>query len=261
MRGAEPSGVIGSARAYQREAVADIQAERAGEAGPDRDAAGIVEVEQSAAVVDGAGNGLHAEEVGAADAAHEHARAAVALPGGQRLALDDRYGGAHAGHGGDARGDRVVVGEVALHRLHDDMAVDAEDLVEQLGPESVHHRHDDDKRRHAEHDAEEGEAGDHRDEGFLPARAEVAEREHPLEGRERARRLPRNSIVLGHPAQPVSATACTRRLIAASIVSDSRAPVARRFNSTSPVAAPRGPTMSCQGSPIRSMLANLAPAR
>ena len=40
-------------------------------------------------------------------------------------------------------------------------------LVEQLGAEAVHHRHDDDQRRDAEHDAEEGEAGDDRDERSL----------------------------------------------------------------------------------------------
>ncbi len=51
--------------------------------------------------------------------------------------------------------DLVVVGEIALDRLHDDVAVDPEDLVEELGAEAVHHRHHDDERRDAEHDSEE----------------------------------------------------------------------------------------------------------
>ena len=38
-------------------------------------------------------------------------------------------------------------------------------------------------------------------------------------------------------------------------------PVARRFSSTVPAAAPRGPTMICQGWPMRSASANLTPAR
>ena len=43
--------------------------------------------------------------------------------------------------------------------------------------EAVHHRHDDDQRRDAQHDAEEGEAGDHRDEALARgARADSARR-------------------------------------------------------------------------------------
>jgi hypothetical protein len=48
--------------------------------------------------------------------------------------------------------------------------------------EAVHHRHHDDQRRDAEHDPEEREAGDDRDESFLAPRAQVAQRQHPLEG-------------------------------------------------------------------------------
>ena len=65
------------------------------------------------------------------------------------------------------------------------MAVEAEDLVEQLLAETVHHRHHDDQRRDAEHDAEERKAGDDRDEAFLAARAQIAPGQHPLEGRKR----------------------------------------------------------------------------
>ena len=64
------------------------------------------------------------------------------------------------------------------------MAVEAEDAAEQLGAEPVHHRHHDDQRRDAERDAEQREDRDDRDEPFLPARPQIAERDHPLEGAE-----------------------------------------------------------------------------
>src|SRR5262245_5964117 len=64
------------------------------------------------------------------------------------------------------------------------MAVQPEDLVEQLLAEAVHHRHHDDQRRDAEHDAEEREARDDRNESLTPPRAQVAQREHPFEARE-----------------------------------------------------------------------------
>ena len=38
--------------------------------------------------------------------------------------------------------------------LHEDMAVDADDLVQQFVAEAVHHRHDDDQRRDPEQDAQ-----------------------------------------------------------------------------------------------------------
>ena len=57
-------------------------------------------------------------------------------------------------------------------------------LLEQLLAEAVHHRQHDDQRRDAEHDADEGEAGDDRDEALAPARAQIAPGEHPLEGGE-----------------------------------------------------------------------------
>ena len=48
---------------------------------------------------------------------------------------------------------------------------------------------------------------------------------------------------------------------AASIERLSRSPVARFLTSTWPSFSPRGPTISCHGRPIRSMPANLPPAR
>src|SRR5262249_28586727 len=64
-------------------------------------------------------------------------------------------------------------------------AVEAEDLVEQFLAEPIHDRHHDDEGRDAEHDAEERKPGDHGDESFAPSRAQIPQRQHPLEGRER----------------------------------------------------------------------------
>src|SRR5260221_5433367 len=49
-------------------------------------------------------------------------------------------------------------------------------------------------------------------------------------------------------------------LSAASTGISSLAPVALFLSSTVPLARPRGPRTSCQGKPMRSMVANLAPA-
>ena len=73
------------------------------------------------------------------------------------------------------------------------MAVEAEDLLQEFVAESVHHRHDDDQGRHAEHDAEEGEAGDDRDESLFAPRAQIAQRQHPFERRKGPR-----AVGLGH---------------------------------------------------------------
>src|SRR5580698_3052301 len=54
-----------------------------------------------------------------------------------------------------------------------------------------------------------------------------------------------------------AASACS----AASTVSSRRSPLARCLSSTRPPSSPRGPTTNCHGSPIRSILENLAPAR
>ncbi len=87
-------------------------------------------------------------EVISADAAHQDA-AGVEWRGGQRLAFDDRRGAAGRRHRRDALGDLLPVGQRRFQRLDQQMAVEAEDLVEQFLAEAVHHRHDDDQRRDA----------------------------------------------------------------------------------------------------------------
>ena len=85
------------------------------------------------------------------------------------------------GDAGDALRHRLIVGERRFQRLHQQVAVEAEDLAEQFLAEAVHHRHDDDQGGDAQHDAEEGEAGDDRYESFLAPRPQVAQRQHPFE--------------------------------------------------------------------------------
>ena len=83
-------------------------------------------------------------------------------------------------------------------------------------------------------------AGDDGDEALFPARAQVPEGDETLErGKDHA----------------------PSRCSAASTLSSTFSPVLRFFISTWPLAAPRGPTTSCHGRPIRSISANLAPAR
>ena len=62
------------------------------------------------------------------------------------------------------------------------MPVQAKNTVQQLSPESVHYRHNDDQRCDAEHDAEQGKPGDDGDEAFLALSSQVAERHRPFEG-------------------------------------------------------------------------------
>ena len=129
------------------------------------------------------------------------------------------------------------------------MAAEAQNLVQELGAEAVHHRHDDDERRDAEHDAQEREDGNDRDETFAAAGAQIAQREEPFEAGKGTR------IAGGAVHQ-----ALKRPTISASGTLE-RSPVRRFFTSAMPSFSPRGPMITCQGNPIRSMVANLAPGR
>src|SRR5260221_9998995 len=65
------------------------------------------------------------------------------------------------------------------------MSVEAEDLVQELLAEAVHHGHHDDQRRDAEHDAEERKAGDDGNKAFLATRPQIASGQQPFEGSKR----------------------------------------------------------------------------
>ena len=161
---------------------------------------------------------------------------------------------------GDALGHRLVVGERRFQRLHQQMAVEAEDLAEQFLAEAVHHRHDDDERRDAEHDAEEREAGDDRNESFLAAApAGSAATASIRTGQTVVSRWVRSSIALDYRFHPILAdssqhSAATRRnlrsnahrlhRVSRSIVAAglrfSRLPSARRLTSNVPGGKPLG---------------------
>ncbi len=160
-----------------------------GELGADGEALPRVEPVERA-LDDVAGDARQTLEVLLADAAHQRAGRAV-LRGGEGLALDQRQRQGHAGHLAHPLGHRLVIGQRRVDPLQEHVAVEADHLLHQIVAEAVHHRHDDDQRRDPEHDAEEGEAGDHRDRLLRVAGAQVAERHHPLERGERARRARR----------------------------------------------------------------------
>src|ERR1700675_2505895 len=65
------------------------------------------------------------------------------------------------------------------------MSVEAENLVEQFLAEAVHHRHHDDQRGDAEHDAEKRKTGDDGDKPFLATCPQIASGQQPFEWRER----------------------------------------------------------------------------
>ena len=174
------------------------------------------------------------------DPAHDAAAGPALRAGEQDFALDDGESRGNAVNGADPGGDIVVIGERRTGAINADIAVQAEDLGEQFLPETVHHAHHDDERCHAERDADEREDGDDGDEPLAAAGTQVARRDFTLEGIE-------------HQARTFASASATG--------SSKRSPVARRFSSTRPFAAPRGPTMICQGWPMRSASANLAPAR
>src|SRR5437868_13668263 len=120
------------------------------------------------------------------------------------------------------------------------MAIEADDLVEQLGAEAVHDAHHDDQGGDAQRDCKQTDTGNKEDEPLARSGQEVAAGEHAL------------GPVEDHAGSPASAL---------SMLSSSRSPVERRFNSTVPAAMPRGPTMTCQGRPIRSIEPSLTPPR
>ena len=105
---------------------------------------------------------------------------------GHRLPLDQRQHLLDARDRRRAAGRLVVVVEVvAADLVDDDVAVEAQDLAEQLLAEAVHDRHHGDQREHAEQDAQEREAGEDGDEALAAARPQIAQRQHPFEGRKR----------------------------------------------------------------------------
>src|SRR6185312_7070813 len=165
-------------RRDKRDLVTRADRERVGEPAANGDALPLIEAFQGP-LLDIVGDGGKLFEVLKPDAADKNA-AGVERRGSEGLSLDNWRGEPDARHLVDARGDVRPIGERLFQRLDQEMAVNAENLAQKLMPEAVHHRHDDDERRHAEHDAEEGEPGNNRDESFFAPRPQVAQREHPF---------------------------------------------------------------------------------
>ena len=260
--------------------VADPRAEPLGELLADRDPRARVELVERA-LNDVAGHARQALEVGLADAAHERA-ARTELRARERLTFDQRQRQRHAGDLAHPVGHRLVVGQRRIDPLQEHVAVEADHLLHEVVAKAVHHRHDDDERGDAEHDAEKREAGDHRDRLLRVAGAQIAERDQPFERRERARGARRRRSGLcggrghGAPPHPSGFAGCLlpegegnapllpqgeggakRRMrdrrphavppsfeIAASTLSISRSPVRRSFSSTLPSARLLGPTIT-----------------
>jgi hypothetical protein len=80
--------------------------------------------------------------------------------------------------------DVTIIVKGPVDGLQDQMAVDAENLVQKFGAKAVHHRHHDNERRDAQHDPKEREAGDNGDEGLFAPSAQIAQRDHPFKAGE-----------------------------------------------------------------------------
>ena len=103
------------------------------------------------------------------------------------LPFDDGQRKLDTGHGVEAVGGREEIIEGTSERPHDHMAVEAENLVEQLLAKAVHHGKHNDQRCHAEHDAQHAEERDDGYGAFLAPRPKVAKSKQPLEWRKRHR--------------------------------------------------------------------------
>src|SRR6202043_2297656 len=168
-----------AARGNQSDAVARVQRELIGEPAPDRDPLPFVKALERS-LPDVVGDGWELDEIRGAHAAQEHAggaerRRCKCLP------FHDRRGKLDAFDMPDAIGHLAPVRKRGFEGLNQKRPVKAEYLVEQLLAKSVHHRHHDDERRNAEHDAKKRESRIDRDESFLPACAQIPQRQQPFE--------------------------------------------------------------------------------
>src|SRR4029453_10410047 len=120
------------------------------------------------------------------------------------------------------------------------MAVKPDDLVEKFRSKAVHHTHDDDQRSDAQSHSEKADRGDEEDEPLALAGKKITASDGAL--------------------VPVKDHSVSLERADSTLISW-RSPDERRLSSTVPAAIPRGPTITCQGSPIRSMVAMFPPPR
>src|SRR5215813_3163369 len=164
----------------QRDGIADADVEVLGQPRSQDDDVGAGEIMEVAAL-DVPRHELDLLEIAAPYRVNEGARRVV----GRRrhhLAVNRRQYRGDARHGPDLRRDVIEVVDVLAGRGQAEMAVDAEDRIQDLGAETVHDGEHDDQRRHAEADAEQREPGDNGDQAFASARPQIAEGDQAFEG-------------------------------------------------------------------------------
>ena len=213
--------------------------------GPDNDRVVTGEFVQFAGQ-DMVADGMQRAQIVQRDAAHQPAARAAAVGGQQRLAVQHRQCADDAGDGADAVEQRlVVVDRIAGEGLDGDVAVDAEYAAFEFGLEAAHDAGHHDQRGDAERDADQREHGDDRDKALALARAQIAAGDRAFEGSEHSCYV--IPAKRGPSRWTLAFAGVTDAASASSGESSLRSPDARRFSSTLPAAAPRGPTMICQG--------------
>ena len=100
------------------------------------------------------------------------------------LALDHGRDQNDAGNLADLIGQIVEIFQFVGIARHHKVTVDAQNPAKKFLAEAVHHRHDDDQRRHAKGNSGQRKPRDDRNESLLPASPQVAHGHHTFEGRE-----------------------------------------------------------------------------
>ena len=132
--------------------------------------------------IDIAGDHLLAQfvDVGRRVAAHQD-RLDPTVEGRQQRLFDQRRGFGDAGCVLHFLKNIFPVVEPSAIGLHDRVAIQAHDFVQQFGPKTVHHAHHDHQHGDREHDDGNRYTGDERNESLAPARKQIAFGNGPFE--------------------------------------------------------------------------------
>src|SRR5215207_5042529 len=114
-----------------------------------------------------------------AHAAHQYAFDPAVGRGHERL-LDQRQRRGYARSLPRLVSNLLPIAQAPVIALNDGVTVEADDLVEQLGPEAVHHAHDDDQGGDAQRYGADAEAGNDEDEALALGRQQITAGEHSL---------------------------------------------------------------------------------
>jgi hypothetical protein len=110
----------------------------------------------------------------------------IALGRRQDLPLDHRIGAEHARHRLKLAHQRIDTLGIEITCIDIDMRLKAEQLAEELRPETVHDRHDSDQAENGQGDPAKGDHGNQCDAAMLPPGPQIAEGQHEFIGREGA---------------------------------------------------------------------------